>query len=147
MKSIRSALILLCFFILCITCGCVNRSLDITSTSETPVEVFIDGKYKGKTPYSEKFVYYGTREVMLKGPSGSVTITDISLNRPWFEYFPIDLLSEFLVPASIESKFTFTIPLREEQKINFDKIEKRAAEFKGEFNKLRKSNADKQKNS
>ena len=143
MKPIRNVLILFCFCILCTACGCVHRSLTITAEPETPCEVFIDGKYKGKTPYSEKFVYYGTREVMLKTPSGTVTVKDISLTRPWFEYFPLDLFSEILLPASIDSTFTFVIPLRKEQKIDLDVIEKRAAEFRAEFKNHWKSNADK----
>jgi len=132
-------------FFLCafwISGGCVHRTMTITTDSGVSSEVFIDGKYRGKTPYSENFVYYGTHEVMLRDPNGVVTVQDISLPRPWFEYFPLDFISECVIPAVITSRYEFVIKPPKQRDIDFKAVKERAAEYRNEFNKLCRSDAD-----
>jgi hypothetical protein len=106
--------------------------VSIQTDAAVPADVFIDGKYMGSTPYCEEFIYYGTREVMLRYPDGSVAVKDISLTRPWFEYFPLDFISELCIPAVINSRFSFVISPPERKNVDFNEIEKRASEFKAE---------------
>ena len=43
--------------------GCTKRLLEIRSTP--PAAVYIDGELRGETPHTERYVYYGTREIVL----------------------------------------------------------------------------------
>src|SRR5687767_13323668 len=47
-----------------ILAGCVERLLEIRS-DPPGAEVYIDGERKGMTPYTEKYIWYGVREVTL----------------------------------------------------------------------------------
>lgn len=122
--------------------GCVHKTVSIQTDPAVQADVFIDGKYRGRTPYCEEFVYYGTREVMLRYPDGSVAVKDISLARPWFEYFPLDFISELCIPAVINSRFSFVISPPEQKKVDFKEIEKRASEFKTGCHELIKPEYD-----
>ncbi len=84
--------------------GCVERLLIIRS--EPPgARVWVDAVEIGRTPIEVPFEHYGTREVLLRiegsdPPRGSAR-TLVTLSPPWYERFPIDVLSEHLWPATI----------------------------------------------
>ena len=98
------------------TSGCIVRELIIKS-EPSGATVYINGRKAGETPHTETFDFYGAREIALR-KEGFFTATKIvKLTVPWYEYFPIDLLSEILLPVRIRNKheLTFTLkPLPEE---------------------------------
>ena len=80
--------------------GCVHRRLMIRSNPPGAL-VFVDNQEIGTTPAAVEFTYYGTRKIQLV-LDGYETVTDyVAINAPWYQYFPLDFVSENLVPTDI----------------------------------------------
>lgn len=68
-------------------------------TSEPPgASVRVDGIDYGATPADIPFLHYGTRRVSFNLPGYLSHSEVIDMHPPWYGYFPIDLISEILVP-------------------------------------------------
>jgi hypothetical protein len=91
--------------------GCVSRRLFL-ETDPPGARVTVDGLVVGTTPYVEEFLSYGTRlvELELDGYERRVELVDIDL--PWWQIFPLDLVTDLLVPWTIEDHRRFWFPLR-----------------------------------
>lgn len=65
----------------------------------------------GTTPISHHFTYYGTRKIRLV-KDGYETLTVMEpLRGPWYQFPPLDFVSENLVPAEIHDQRTLTYQL------------------------------------
>jgi len=75
----------------------VRRELVITSQPEG-AEVRIDGEPTGRTPLRLPFDHYGTRRFTfyLDGYVTDSQVIDVA--PPWYDYFPLDIVSEVLLP-------------------------------------------------
>lgn len=82
------------------TGGCVQRRLTIRSNPPGAL-VYVDNYEIGTTPVSTDYIYYGTRRIRLI-KDGYATL-DIKqwIPPPWYEIFPLEFVSENLVPAEI----------------------------------------------
>jgi len=89
--------------------GCVERALVVRSDPPGAM-VFVDGREIGTTPARLPFDHYGTREVMVRmerrEPTGDETplapVTRmVELDAPWYQWFPLDFVSEFLWPWTV----------------------------------------------
>jgi hypothetical protein len=80
------------------TAGCrAQRELRITS--EPPgAEVRIDDELVGTTPFSLPFIHYGVRRVTfyLEGHQTRSVLAEVE--PPWYGRFPVDIVSEILLP-------------------------------------------------
>ncbi len=74
-----------------------QRTLKITS-DPSECEVRIDGERMGVTPLSLSFEHYGTRRVSLYRTGYRTYSRLVELSPPWYARFPIDIVSEVLVP-------------------------------------------------
>jgi hypothetical protein len=83
--------------------GCVERRL-IVRSEPTGAKVFLDGKPRGETPATIPFTYYGTREVVLRAPKHQVRRMTVELAAPWWQWTPLDFVTEILVPWTIEDE-------------------------------------------
>jgi hypothetical protein len=83
--------------------GCVERRL-IVRSDPTGAKVFLDGKPRGETPATIPFTYYGTREVVLRAPKHHVRRMTVELAAPWWQWTPIDFVTELLIPWTIEDE-------------------------------------------
>ncbi len=91
--------------------GCVIRELVIRS--EPPgATVYINGREAGKTPHTETFDFYGSREIALRMDGYFTATRVVKLAVPWFEYFPLDLVSELLLPLRLRNRHEFTFELK-----------------------------------
>ena len=73
--------------------------------------VYIDDYPIGTTPISHDFTYYGTRKIRLV-KDGYETKTILQpVPPPWYEYVPLDFISENLVPGQIRDHHTFDYQL------------------------------------
>jgi hypothetical protein len=107
MKRIAVFMLAMLFF----ASGCVVRELLVRS--EPPgATVYINGREAGKTPHSETFDFYGAREIALRKEGFFTSTRIVKLSVPWYEYFPIDLVSEILLPVRIRDKHEFTFKLK-----------------------------------
>jgi hypothetical protein len=78
--------------------GCVQRRFTIRS-NPPGARVYVDDYEVGTTPCSTDFIYYGTRKVRLVKP-GYETLTVLQpVPTPWYQYPPLDFISENLVPG------------------------------------------------
>jgi len=105
----RTSLPLALLLLAPLSTGCVERALVVRS-DPPGAKVFVDGREIGTTPARLPFEHYGTREVMVRmevrEPGGDHTplapVTRmVELAAPWYQWFPIDLFSEFLWPGTI----------------------------------------------
>ncbi len=80
--------------------GCVRRRLFINS-NPTGALVYVDNEQIGTTPCAVDFTYYGTREIRLVKPGLETLKVNQPIPTPWYEYPPLDFISENLVPYEI----------------------------------------------
>lgn len=74
-----------------------QRTLEITS-EPSECEVRVDGERVGVTPLSLPFEHYGSRRVSLYRTGYRTYSRTVELTPPWYARFPIDLVSEVLLP-------------------------------------------------
>lgn len=115
----RLALALVLGSVVTLLPGCVERAFWVKS--EPPgANVYIDGAPQGTTPVRIPFEHYGTREVMvrmeetpeMRGERALAPQTRmVELSTPWWQWFPIDLVSEFAWPGTIRDERTLMFTL------------------------------------
>jgi hypothetical protein len=78
--------------------GCATeRKLIITSTPPGAL-VRLDDSVVGSTPYEVAFEAYGTRRITLYKQGFATTSQQISIESPWYLTFPVDIVTEVLLP-------------------------------------------------
>jgi hypothetical protein len=96
--------------------GCVKRIVTINS-QPSGAEVFFDRKAMGVTPCSFDFTFYGSHSIKLAKEGYKDFYTSERLKPPFYEYLPLDFISEVLLPAQLEDTHNFTYRLIPEQLI------------------------------
>jgi len=66
--------------------------------------VYVDDYQLGTTPVSHDFVYYGTRKIRLVKDGYETLTVRQPFPMPWYEYFPLDFVSENLIPWEIRDE-------------------------------------------
>jgi hypothetical protein len=83
--------------------GCVERRMMIR-TNPPGALAYIDDYEIGTTPIATNFTYYGTHKIRLV-KDGYETLTLMqNVPPPWYEIFPLDFVSENLVPGEIRDQ-------------------------------------------
>lgn len=77
-----------------------QRTLEIT-TDPPGAEVRLDDKAIGTTPLTLSFDYYGVRRVTFYLPGYRTLSEQIRLDPPWYARFPVDLVTEVLIPLGL----------------------------------------------
>ncbi|MCC7476293.1 MAG: PEGA domain-containing protein [Pirellulales bacterium] len=90
--------------------GCVRRRLNVR-TNPPGALVYVDNQQIGTTPCSVDFTYYGTREIRLIKPGYETLTVNQPIPTPWYEFPPLDFVSETLVPNKIRDNRTVTYDL------------------------------------
>jgi len=107
-KNILSCLFCISLFLFS---GCVERK--ITILSDPPgANVWLDGEKVGETPVNVPFSFYGTREITLYKKGYQLFSTMESISIPIYEYFPLDFMSEFLIPFYLTDDHSFLYILK-----------------------------------
>src|ERR1700742_3189479 len=88
----------------------VRRRLNVNSNPQGAL-VYVDNQQIGSTPCSVDFTYYGTREIRLIKPGYETLTVNQPIPTPWYEYIPLDFVSENLVPNKIRDNRTVTYDL------------------------------------
>jgi hypothetical protein len=93
--------------------GCVERRYVINSEPQGAT-VLRDGEYIGVTPADDHFVYYGKRKFTIIKDGYETLQVEQNIPAPWYEYPPLDFISENLNPFPIEDRreFNFTLQPR-----------------------------------
>src|SRR4249919_501083 len=87
----------------------VRRRLNVNSNPQGAL-VYVDNQQIGTTPCSVDFTYYGTREIRLIKPGFETLTVNQPIPAPWYQYTPIDFVSENLV----------TMKIRDNRTVNFN---------------------------
>ena len=83
--------------------GCVRRRLTVRSNPPGAL-VYVDDQEIGTTPVSTEFIYYGSRKIQLV-KDGYETVTVLQkFSAPWYQYPPLDFVSENLVPRELRDE-------------------------------------------
>lgn len=110
-------------------CGCVQRRMTVR-TNPPGALLYVDDYEIGVTPISTNFTYYGTRKIKLV-KDGFETLTVMqSFPPPWYDFFPIDFVSENLVPGEIRDQRTLDFQLKPQVMIPSDQLRARAEELR-----------------
>lgn len=118
-------LVLLCLG----TSGCVQRRLTVRSNPPGAL-VYVDNHEIGTTPVSTDFIYYGTRQIRLV-KDGFETLTILQpLATPWYDVFPLDFVSENLVPGEIRDERTLNFTLVPQVIVHGDQLLQRAEDLR-----------------
>jgi hypothetical protein len=106
---IRAACLLVAVAMLMLP-GCVRRRLNVR-TNPPGALVYVDNQQIGTTPCSVDFTYYGTREIRLIKPGYETLTVNQPIPTPWYQFPPIDFVSENLAPMKIRDNRTVTYNL------------------------------------
>ena len=94
--------------------GCVRRIVSINSQPQG-ADIYFDRKFIGKTPYKHEFFYYGGHHLELVKENHRNIRTTLKLKGPLYEYFPISIFSELLIPWEITDMHVASYILEEGQ--------------------------------
>lgn len=90
--------------------GCVERRYVVMSDPPGAL-VVANGKPIGAAPADNHFVYYGNYHFTLVKDGYATLQVDQKMKRPWYEYFPLEIVSEIFWPFWIEDVHHFTYRL------------------------------------
>ena len=93
-----------------VTVGCVERLLQVRS-DPPGATVYINGKNAGQTPLDFEFTHYGAVDVILRHEEHLSHRELFPLRPPWYEYFPLDFISELVVPWTIHDNHGVNVTL------------------------------------
>ena len=91
--------------------GCVERRF-LVESNPPGAAVFVNGDYKGTTPVSVPFTYYGKYDITLARDGYATQTVQSRFRRPWFQYFPLDFVAENLYPLHIQDNRKLQVDLQ-----------------------------------
>jgi len=107
------------------TTGCVHRRLTVR-TNPPGAEVYVDNYPIGTSPVSTSFLYYGTRKIRLVKDGYETLTVEQKIPAPWYQYFPLDFVSENLWPGEIRDEQTLDFQLAPQRIVPTELILERA---------------------
>ncbi len=111
--------------------GCVERFLYVKS-DPPGATVTLDGREIGKTPVEIPFSWYGKRLLSVELKGRAPVRETIAVNPPWWQFFPLDFITDVLLPFTLTDRAEFSYVL--EEAVVSDKeledVKRRAAELR-----------------
>lgn len=89
--------------VLGLTAGCVERTMYVRS-DPPGAAVYLDDERVGITPCEIPYTWYGKREIVLELQKYRLVREIVTLNPPWWQYFPLDFITDVLVPFTIRDR-------------------------------------------
>ncbi len=83
--------------------GCVERIAKIR-TDPAGATVVINDEEVGVSPTRFAFTWYGDYDIILRKPGYRTLKTSFRVDPPWYQYPPIDVFAETLVPTTIRDE-------------------------------------------
>jgi len=95
--------------------------------------VYIDDYYIGTTPVSTDFIYYGKRKIRLvKDGYEILTVPKYDISAPWYEVFPLEFVSENVVPWEIRDERLLDFQLAPQVMVPQDQLLGRAEQLRSQ---------------
>jgi hypothetical protein len=131
LRSLSCALFALVSVISLCGCGSVHRRMTINSDPPGAL-VLVDGEEKGYTPANVDFTYYGTREITLIKDGYETVTTMQKVRTPWYQVFPLDFVSDNLLPFKVTDRHRFDYQLKPQTISPSQQLIDRANELRSE---------------
>lgn len=131
----RYIALLLVLSVLALATGCVERTINISSTPSGAL-VYLNDEEIGRTPLVTPFTYYGVYDVRLEKDGYEPMWTSERAAPPWWEYPGPDLIAEAIPDA--ESKLNwhfFMIPAEPSEDVDADMLIDRAKQMRSKLQK------------
>jgi hypothetical protein len=90
--------------------GCVERRFLIQSDPPGAI-AYVNGRPVGSTPVDVPFVYYGAYDITLVRDGFETLTVSQTIKAPFYEYFPLDFLSENVYPGHLQDNRVFSYKL------------------------------------
>lgn len=116
--------------VLALLSGCVERRYVITSDPPGAV-VYKNGQPLGAAPVDDHFVYYGKYRFTLVKEGYETLHVDQDIPTPWYEVFPLDFISENLVPWPITDVRRFHYRMEPRQQVQSEQLRQDADNLRG----------------
>ncbi len=101
--------------------GCVERRF-LIETNPPGAVVEVNGKRIGAAPVHVPIDHYGDHRIRIFAPGYQTLVVDEPINAPWYEYFPLDFISENLIPYTIRDLRGRRYELIQEQVVSPDDV-------------------------
>ena len=105
--------------------GQVQRTLTIDSEPQGAL-CWLNENEVGRTPCTVPFTWYGTYEVRLEAPGYEPLVSTAAVRAPIYEWIPLDLAFETLVPGVRHDDHAFRFALKEAEPVDPDALRGRA---------------------
>jgi hypothetical protein len=105
--------------------GCVERRY-VVYTDPPGALVLRNGTPIGQSPADDHFVYYGKYHFTLIKEGYETQQIEQIISTPWYEYFPLDFISENLIPWPIRDRRTFSYQLEPRRLVDTNELRKQA---------------------
>jgi hypothetical protein len=80
--------------------GCVRRTMTINTDPQGAL-IALNDREVGRTPVTVDFTWYGDYDVIARLDGYQTLKTHYRANPPWYEIWPLDFVSEVLVPVEL----------------------------------------------
>ena len=108
----RTPIALLAAVALTATAGCRAQRYMVFVSAPSAADVYLDGEHVGRTPLELPFEAYGSRHVTLSRPGYRDHTEVLELEVPWYSVFPLDYVSEILLPFGWEDRYRLEVVLQ-----------------------------------
>jgi hypothetical protein len=105
--------------------GCVQRRMTVR-TNPPGALLYVDDYEIGTTPVSTSFTYYGTRNIRLVKDGYETLTVKQTILPPWYEFPPMDFVSENFVPGQIRDQRTLDFQLKPQAIVPTEQLLSRA---------------------
>ena len=112
-SSVNAPILYLACLAAALSSCAVRRELVVVSDPPGAI-LQLDEVIVGTTPYQRSFEDYGTRRVTLQRSGFRTRSELIDVRPPWYSYFPLDLVSEVLLPFGWKDRQEFRFKLEPE---------------------------------
>jgi hypothetical protein len=105
--------------------GQVQRTLTIDSEPQS-ARCWLNDNEVGRTPVTVSFTWYGTYTVRLETPGYEPLVTTAKVEAPYYEWVPLDLAFETVVPGVRTDAHEFRFALKRAEPVDPDALRQRA---------------------
>jgi len=111
--------------------GQVQRTITIDSEPEG-ARCWLNDNEVGRTPVTVPFTWYGTYRVRLEHPGYEPLVTEATVRAPSFQWIPLDLAYETVVPGVHHDTHAFRYMMQEAKAIDPEGLRQRAEALRRE---------------
>ncbi|MFT4537796.1 MAG: hypothetical protein ACI841_000974 [Planctomycetota bacterium] len=105
---------------LCLLTGCKTRRILSIESDPPGAQVRLDDELIGRTPLEHEFDHYGVRRLTMY-LGGYLTYSErLTLDAPWHASFPVDVITEVLIPMGLTDRHQVSIVLEPDLELGED---------------------------